>query len=234
MPALFDICRTARGAGSGAGVDTWRHVCSACAHGSGIRGHDDVGCHDRLLAFSRRLYFAIRRLDARAEPVEFDLSERAHVMRLHSLFTIATVILSLAAGNALAQDEKATKQAEIRKATSASLEKFYKAEPKLKGEVAKAPGYAVFTTYGLSFIIGGAGGKGLVHDSKTKRITYMDMAQAAWPYRWTEPNKYGKQFVLVGLVPQSYVATARVISPLGTAMTMPGNRKNPMRAPICV
>jgi hypothetical protein len=29
----------------------------------------------------------------------------------------------------------------------------------------------------------------------------------AWPYRWTEPNKYGKRFVLVGLVPQSYVGT---------------------------
>jgi hypothetical protein len=29
----------------------------------------------------------------------------------------------------------------------------------------------------------------------------------AWPYKWTEPNKYGKRFILVGLVPQSYVGT---------------------------
>ncbi|WP_426409747.1 di-heme-cytochrome C peroxidase [Bradyrhizobium ganzhouense] len=29
----------------------------------------------------------------------------------------------------------------------------------------------------------------------------------AWPYRWTEPNKYGKRFILVGLVPQTYVGT---------------------------
>ncbi|WP_375778596.1 di-heme-cytochrome C peroxidase [Bradyrhizobium sp. ma5] len=29
----------------------------------------------------------------------------------------------------------------------------------------------------------------------------------AWPYRWTEPNKYGKRFVVVGLTPQSYVGT---------------------------
>jgi hypothetical protein len=29
----------------------------------------------------------------------------------------------------------------------------------------------------------------------------------AWPYTWSEPNKYGKRFILVGLVPQTYVGT---------------------------
>ncbi len=29
----------------------------------------------------------------------------------------------------------------------------------------------------------------------------------AWPYTWTEPNKYGKRFVRVGLVPQTDVGT---------------------------
>src|SRR5262245_10817863 len=100
-------------------------------------------------------------------------------LRLHSLFTVAAVILSFAAGSALAQDEKAKKQAEVRKATQTSLQKFYKADPKLKEAVAKSPGYAVFTTYGLSFIFGGAGGKGLATDNKTKKVTYMDMAQAS-------------------------------------------------------
>lgn len=100
-------------------------------------------------------------------------------MKLHNLLTVGTVILSLATGNALAQDEKAKKQAEIRKVTQASLEKFYKADPSIKAAVAKAPGYGVFTTYGLSFIIGGAGGKGLVRDAKTKRDTFMHMAQAS-------------------------------------------------------
>jgi len=100
-------------------------------------------------------------------------------MKPHNLFTVATVILSLAAGSAFAQDEKAKKQAEIRKVTAASLEKFYKAKPGLKGEAAKAPGYAVFATYGFSFLLGGAGGKGLVHDNKTKKDTFMEMAQAS-------------------------------------------------------
>jgi lipid-binding SYLF domain-containing protein len=106
-------------------------------------------------------------------------SERIYLMKALSFLTAATVILALAAGNTLAQNEKASKQAEVRKATSTSLEKFYKAEPKLRGEVAQAPGYAVFTTYGLSFIVGGAGGKGLAHDNKTKKDTFMDMAQAS-------------------------------------------------------
>src|SRR5262247_2705139 len=100
-------------------------------------------------------------------------------MKLHNLFMFGTLILSLAAGSALAQDDKAKKQAEIKKVTQASLQKFYKAKPELKGEVEKSPGYAVFTTYGLSFLIGGAGGKGIATDNKTKKITYMDMAQAS-------------------------------------------------------
>ena len=38
-------------------------------------------------------------------------------------------------------------------------------------------------------------------------VEYCASCHNAWPYRWTEPNKYGKRFVLVGLVPQSYVGT---------------------------
>ena len=100
-------------------------------------------------------------------------------MRFHHLFTTGLISLALVAGGAAAQDEKAKKQAEIRKVTSATLEKFYKEDPKLKDAVAKAPGYAVFTTYGFSFLIGGAGGSGLATDNKTKHVTYMSMAQAS-------------------------------------------------------
>jgi hypothetical protein len=32
----------------------------------------------------------------------------------------------------------------------------------------------------------------------------------SYPYTWTEPNKYGKRFVQVGLVPQAYVGTDRM------------------------
>jgi len=100
-------------------------------------------------------------------------------MKLLQLMTACGLILSLATGSALGQDEKAKKQAEVKKATAAALQKFNKADAKLAAEVAKAPGYAVFTTYGLSFLVGGSGGYGLVHDSKTKKDVYMDMAQAS-------------------------------------------------------
>ena len=100
-------------------------------------------------------------------------------MQVRKLLVIgATLVSFVAAGTAVAQD-KAAKQAEVKAKATQTLEDFYKADPKLKEAVAKAPGYAVFTTYGLSFLVGGAGGKGLVHDNKTKNDTYMDLAQAS-------------------------------------------------------
>ena len=99
-------------------------------------------------------------------------------MKFHTLLTASTLILAFATGHALA-DDKQKQQAELRKVAAASLQEFYKAQPKLKADVAKAPGYALFTTYGLSFIIGGQGGKGLVHDNKTQKDTFMEMAQAS-------------------------------------------------------
>jgi len=99
-------------------------------------------------------------------------------MRIHSVLAGVAFVLASVGFSAFPAD-KATKQAEVQKATQASLDKFYKANPKLKGEVEAAPGYAVFTTYGLSFLVGGAGGSGLAHDKGAKKDTYMSMAQAS-------------------------------------------------------
>ena len=99
-------------------------------------------------------------------------------MNIKTLLGIGALSLSLLGGAAFAQD-KAAKQAEIQKASAAALQKFYAKKPELKAAVAKAPGYAVFTTYGVSFIVGGSGGTGLVHDNKTKHDTYMKLGGAS-------------------------------------------------------
>ncbi len=100
-------------------------------------------------------------------------------MKLYDILTVTALALSLGACATDSPSEVASKQAEVRRATQTSLGKFYQADPKLQGDVANAPGYAVFTTYGVSFLVGGAGGTGLVHDNRTKTDTYMEMAQAS-------------------------------------------------------
>ena len=100
-------------------------------------------------------------------------------MKLYNVLSVAAVALLCGACATTSPSDKASKQAEVRQATHKSLDKFYKADPKLQSAVANAPGYAVFTTYGLSFIIGGAGGSGLVHNNRTNADTFMDMAQAS-------------------------------------------------------
>lgn len=100
-------------------------------------------------------------------------------MRRRQVLVIGVASLaSLLAPGAYAQD-KAAKQAEVKAKTMQALNDFYKANAKIKDAVAKAPGYAVFTTYGLSFGLGGAGGKGIAHDNKSKKDTYLEMAQAS-------------------------------------------------------
>lgn len=97
-----------------------------------------------------------------------------------SRFLFAVLTCTIATGTVFsAEADKVTKQAEVRKSTQDALQRFYKANPALQGEVKRAPGYAVFTSYGASFIIGGAGGSGLAHNNKSGQNTYMNMAQAS-------------------------------------------------------
>jgi hypothetical protein len=44
-------------------------------------------------------------------------------------------------------------------------------------------------------------------EGKALFVTHCAGCHNAWPYTWTEPNKYGKRFIQVGLVPQDYVGT---------------------------
>src|SRR3954465_10134483 len=99
-------------------------------------------------------------------------------MKLHQTLAAlgATLVLSACLPSFAAT--QSDKQAEVRAAVAASLEKIYKVQPRIKAEVAAAPGYAVFTTYGVSFVFGGAGGTGMAHDQQSGKDTYMSVAQA--------------------------------------------------------
>ncbi len=59
------------------------------------------------------------------------------------------------------------------------LDELYDLRPETEQELKRAEGYAVFTNFGLKvFFVGGAAGRGIVHDNKGGDETYMRMAQA--------------------------------------------------------
>src|SRR6185503_16792341 len=107
-------------------------------------------------------------------PPVFPYQQRSFEMTFVTRFLFGSLMLCVAAGVAFAADaDVAKKQAEIQKAAKAALERFYKADPKLKAQVDQSPGYAVVTSFGISFILGGAGGHGIAHDRKTGKDTYI-------------------------------------------------------------
>ena len=99
-------------------------------------------------------------------------------MSIRTLLAVFAVSFAMAAPPALAQDD-AGKKSEVLQRARVSLNDFFNADPKLRELTAKAPGYAVFTTFGISFLIGGAGGRGVVFNNKTNENTYMNLAQAS-------------------------------------------------------
>lgn len=97
-------------------------------------------------------------------------------------FLIAFLTLGLVTGTALADDQASIQKqrAEVRKMRDDALAAIYKKKPELKAKVAAAPGYAVFTDYGFTFVfVGGAGGSGIAVDKRTKKETFMNMGQAS-------------------------------------------------------
>lgn len=90
---------------------------------------------------------------------------------------LAVAALTLA-GQALAADPAAQK-AELRKMCDEALATLYKAKPETKAAIQKSAGYGCFSSFGISFFVGGAGGRGLVVDNAAKKTYYMNMGQAS-------------------------------------------------------
>lgn len=69
-------------------------------------------------------------------------------------------------------------RADIRKTSDQALEELYKAQPAARAQVQKAAGYAVFSNFGMKILVAGGGsGRGIAVDNKTKKETFMKMAE---------------------------------------------------------
>ncbi|MFT4172504.1 MAG: YSC84-related protein [Rhodocyclaceae bacterium] len=93
---------------------------------------------------------------------------------------VAVAVSTILAQPAMAADaSKADKQAQVRAMCDEALATLYKSKPAVRKEISGAAGYGCFSSFGVSFLLGGAGGTGLVHDNKSKKSVYMKMGQAS-------------------------------------------------------
>jgi lipid-binding SYLF domain-containing protein len=135
------------------------------------------------MMWTRKRDGSLLRRASRANGASFLLKQnwRFNVTAIgRNVFTALSIAGALLVSQgAWAQDDASKKRAELRKMCDDALAAVYKAKPEVKAKVDKAAGYGCFTSFGMSFFVGGAGGSGLVHSNATKKDTYMNMAQAS-------------------------------------------------------
>ena len=79
--------------------------------------------------------------------------------------------------NSLYAATPAEQRSAISKESQTTLQMLYKAHPKSKGQINEAYGYATFSNFGVNLIFFSVeGGSGLVHNKKSGKNTYMNMA----------------------------------------------------------
>ena len=93
-------------------------------------------------------------------------------------FILLTLVCSLAIAAHAADDKKADEQKAVRKMAQDTLQRLYKAEPKAKGAVEGAAGYAVFSNTGVKILMLGSGkGEGIAVNNKSKQETFMKVVE---------------------------------------------------------
>jgi lipid-binding SYLF domain-containing protein len=99
---------------------------------------------------------------------------RAACLLLAGLALIGTAEASLFKKEGTPDEQRA----EIRKVRDQSLAELYKVQPSARGHVERAAGYAVFSNFGVKILVAGGGsGRGIAVDSKSKKETFMRMAE---------------------------------------------------------
>lgn len=101
-----------------------------------------------------------------------------HLMTTLKKIMAIGLLLIVAAGVAHAQSDKDSKRAEVRKSTDAVLKQLYSVQPSARKIVEAAPGYAVFSNFGMKILFAGGGsGSGIAVDRNTRRETFMKMME---------------------------------------------------------
>lgn len=99
-----------------------------------------------------------------------------YARKLFHAFGLALLFLTSSA--VYAADSKQEQRAEVRKATQSVLNKLYKAQPSAKKAIASAPGYAVFSNFGMKILFAGGGsGAGIATDRASGKETFMKMVE---------------------------------------------------------
>jgi lipid-binding SYLF domain-containing protein len=101
-------------------------------------------------------------------------------LRTTAFLLVAGLVLAGTAEASVFKKEGTPDQqrAEIRKARDQTLAELFKLQPSARGHVEKGAGYAVFSNFGMKILVAGGGsGRGIVVDHKTKKETFMKMAE---------------------------------------------------------
>lgn len=69
-------------------------------------------------------------------------------------------------------------RAEMRKVRDQTLQDLYRVQPDARSHIQKSAGYAVFSNFGMKILVAGGGsGTGIAVDNKTRKETFMKMAE---------------------------------------------------------
>jgi lipid-binding SYLF domain-containing protein len=99
---------------------------------------------------------------------------RAACVLLASLALVGSAAASVFKKEGTPDEQRAS----IRQVSAQALAELYKVQPSARGHIEKAAGYAVFSNFGMKILVAGGGsGRGIVIDNKTKKETFMRMAE---------------------------------------------------------
>jgi len=99
---------------------------------------------------------------------------------LRKILTVLFSIVFLSMSATAMADKSEKKRQKILSMRHEVLTELFETRPQAKAEIDDAEGYAVFSNIGVQlFLIGGGGGRGVVHDNHSNIDTYMKMATAS-------------------------------------------------------